>query len=64
MLDVADVGELGQLMIREAAYCVCAKYRGHFSERWERLMWARFSLEKCYEFAGTMIRAFPRTRFR
>jgi hypothetical protein len=64
VLDVEGVGEIGQLMIREAAYCVCAMYRGQLGEKWERLLWSRFSLEKCYDLAGTIIRAFPEYRYR
>lgn len=64
MLDVEGVGELGQLIIREAAYRICTKDPPHPAERWERRLWAKQPLAKCYDAAGTMLRAFPEARMR
>jgi hypothetical protein len=64
MLDIDHVGELGQLIIREASYRICSKDPPHPAEKWERKTWAKRSLPWCYEAAGTMLRAFPKTRIR
>jgi hypothetical protein len=63
-LDVDGVGELGQLIIREAAYRICSMNPPHPSEKWERMLWAKKPLLWCYESAGSILRAFPRARLR
>ena len=62
MLDIEHVGELGQLIIREASYRVCAGHPTPDVEKWQRKLWAKKSLHWCYESAGTILRAFPRSR--
>ena len=64
MLDLDQVGELGQLIIREAAYRICSMDPPHPAEKWERKTWAKRPLIQCYESAGTILRAFPRARIR
>jgi hypothetical protein len=63
-LDIEGVGEIGQLIIREAAYRVCSMDPPHPAEKWERKLWATRPLIWCYENAGTILRAFPRARIR
>ena len=64
MLDVEGVGELGQLIIREAAYRICAGDPPAGVEKWQRKLWARKPLTWCYENAGSIVRAFPKARLR
>jgi hypothetical protein len=64
MLDIEDVGEIGQLIIREAAYRICSKDPPNHAEKWERKLWAKRPLTWFYESAGDMLRAFPRSRMR
>lgn len=64
MLDLDNVGELGQLIIREAAYRIVSMNPPHPAEKWERKTWARASLGWCYETAGSVLRAYPSMRIR
>lgn len=57
--------ELGNLLIREAAYRICSVNPPHPAEKWERKTWGQLmTLEECYMHAGTILRAYPRARFR
>jgi hypothetical protein len=64
MLDIENVGEIGQLIIREAAYRICSFNPPHPADKWDRLKWGKYSLVSCYESAGTILRAFPNSRIR